>query len=92
MRIPLWVGNEHHTGGYQPFGDLYIQLGHKNFSNYRRELDISRAVQAVKYVSGGVTQEESPTKGLSFYQAHAWRLAGAQFSPQILLKILQTKS
>jgi len=51
----LWVGNEDHTGGYQPFGDLYVQLGHKEFSNYRRELDISKAVQTVKYVSGGVT-------------------------------------
>ncbi len=51
----LWVGNEHHTGGYQPFGDLYVQLGHKDYSNYRRELDIGKAVQTVTYVSGGVT-------------------------------------
>jgi len=51
----LWVGNEDHTGGYQPFGDLYIRFGHKDYSNYRRELDISKAVQTVKYVSGGVT-------------------------------------
>ncbi len=51
----LWVGNEDHTGGYQPFGDLYVQFGHKDYSDYRRELDISRAVQTVKYVSGGVT-------------------------------------
>lgn len=51
----LWVGNEHHTGGYQPFGDLYVRLGHKEFSNYRRELDIGKAVQTVSYVSGGVT-------------------------------------
>jgi alpha-L-fucosidase 2 len=51
----LWVGNEHHTGGYQPFGDLYVKFGHTDYSAYRRELDISRAVQTVKYVSGGVT-------------------------------------
>lgn len=52
----LWVGNEHHTGGYQPFGDLYIKLpGHETYENYRRELDISRAVQTVTYQSGGVT-------------------------------------
>jgi len=50
----LWVGNEHHTGGYQPFGDLYIQFGHTDFTNYRRELDIRRAVQTVTYESGGV--------------------------------------
>jgi alpha-L-fucosidase 2 len=52
----LWVGNEDQTGGYQPFGDLYIKLpGHESYEGYRRELDISRAVQTVKYVSGGVT-------------------------------------
>ncbi|MDT8390727.1 MAG: glycoside hydrolase family 95 protein [Lentisphaeria bacterium] len=22
----LWVGNEDHTGGYQPFGDIYVEL------------------------------------------------------------------
>jgi len=51
----LWVGNEDHTGGYQPFGDLYIQFGHKEYSGYRRELDIGKAVQLVRYLSGGVT-------------------------------------
>ena len=51
----MWVGSENHTGGYQPFGDLYIRFGHKDCSDYRRELDIGRAVQTVKYVSGGVT-------------------------------------
>jgi alpha-L-fucosidase 2 len=50
----LWVGNEDNTGGYQPFGDLYVQTGHDDFSNYRRELDIGRAVQSVSYRSGGV--------------------------------------
>ncbi len=49
----LWLGNEDHTGGYQPFGDLYVKLGHKEFSDYRRELDIDRAVQTVTYSSGG---------------------------------------
>jgi alpha-L-fucosidase 2 len=51
----LWVGNEDHTGGYQPFGDLYIRFGHKEYSDYRRELDIGKAVQTVNYVSDGVT-------------------------------------
>lgn len=51
----LWVGNEDRTGGYQPFGDLYVKFGHQNYSNYRRELDISRAVQTVSYKSGGVS-------------------------------------
>jgi alpha-L-fucosidase 2 len=50
----LWVGNEDHTGGYQPFGDLYINFGHREFTNYRRELDISRALHTIRYESGGV--------------------------------------
>ncbi len=50
----LWVGNEDYTGGYQPFGDIYVQLGHNDYSNYQRELDLSRALQRVTYTSGGV--------------------------------------
>lgn len=50
----LWLGNEDHTGGYQPFGDLYVSFGHKNHSAYRRELDIGRAVQTVSYTADGV--------------------------------------
>lgn len=50
----LWVGNEDNTGGYQPFGDVYVTLPHAEFTDYRRELDISRAVQTVRYKSGGV--------------------------------------
>jgi len=50
----LWVGNEDCTGGYQPFGDVYVEMPHAEFSDYRRELDISRAVQTITYKSGGV--------------------------------------
>ena len=50
----LWVGNEHCTGGYQPFGDVYVEMEHKKYSDYRRELDISRAVHTITYKSGGV--------------------------------------
>ena len=50
----LWVGNEDCTGGYQPFGDLYVELTHEEYTNYRRELDLSRAVHTVTYTSGGV--------------------------------------
>lgn len=50
----LWVGNEDCTGGYQPFGDVYIEMPHQEYSDYRRELDISRAVQTITYTSGGV--------------------------------------
>lgn len=51
----LWVGTENDIGGYQPFGDIYIELGHTNSTAYRRELDIGRAVQTVTYKADGVT-------------------------------------
>ncbi len=51
----MWVGTESDVGGYQPFGDIYIELGHTNFTDYRRELDIGRAVQTVTYKADGVT-------------------------------------
>jgi len=50
----LWVGNEDCTGGYQPFGEVYVEMPHQAFTDYRRELDISRAVQTITYRSGGV--------------------------------------
>ena len=50
----LWIGDEQDTGAYQSFGDLYVKLDHGPVSNYRRELDIGRAVHSVNYESGGV--------------------------------------
>jgi alpha-L-fucosidase 2 len=41
-------------GSYQPFGDIHISLPHSQFTNYRRDLDLSRAVGTVTYKSGGV--------------------------------------
>ena len=41
---------------YQPFGDLYLDFpGHDEASEYRRELDIDRAIARVQYRSGPVT-------------------------------------
>ena len=51
----LWVGDEKDTGAYQAFGDLYVELGHHDPKNYRRELDISRAVHTISYKSGGIS-------------------------------------
>ena len=42
-------------GSYQPFGDIHIVLPHPQFTDYRRDLDLSRAVGTVAYKSGGVT-------------------------------------
>lgn len=43
-------------GSHQAFGDIFIRLGHESskVSNYRRELDIDRAVHTVSYDYKGV--------------------------------------
>lgn len=50
----LWVGDENDTGSSQAFGDLFVEFSHSGSINYRRELDIARAVHTVSYASGGV--------------------------------------
>lgn len=55
----LWTGSEKDTGYYQAFGDIFIQLGHKDPTGYRRELDIDRAVQKVGYTCNGIRYERS---------------------------------
>jgi alpha-L-fucosidase 2 len=50
----LWTGTETETGRYQAFGDVYIELNHDKPMNYRRELDIDKAVQRVTYTNDGV--------------------------------------
>lgn len=50
----LWIGDEKDTGAYQAFGDIYVELGHANPKEYRRELDISRAVHTITYQNDGV--------------------------------------
>ncbi|HLP76256.1 MAG TPA: glycoside hydrolase family 95 protein, partial [Candidatus Paceibacterota bacterium] len=50
----LWEGDEEDTGSYQAFGDVLIELNHANVSEYRRELDIDRAVHTVSYVCNGI--------------------------------------
>ena len=53
----LWIGDEKDTGAYQAFGDLFVEFtgaSNATATNYRRELDISRAVHTVNYTQGGV--------------------------------------
>ena len=41
---------------YQPFGDLFIVFpGHGSASDYRRELDLDRAIASVRYKAGDIT-------------------------------------
>ena len=43
-------------GGYQAFGDLTIDLpAHKGATEYRRELDLARAVHTITYTQGGIS-------------------------------------
>ena len=50
----LWVGDEKDTGAYQTFGDLYIEMAHRDPNSYRRELDIRTAIHSITYKSGGI--------------------------------------
>ena len=52
--ISLWTGDEENTGAYQAFGDLYVNFDGKDTSqkapaDYRRQLDISKAVEQISY-------------------------------------------
>ncbi len=53
--ITLWTGDEKTMGSFQPFGDLLVELpGHEQATDYRRTLDLARALHTVSYVHGGV--------------------------------------
>ncbi len=50
------MGRPRHLQAYQPLGDLRIVLdGHETFGDYRRELDLDRAVVRVRYRVGKTT-------------------------------------
>ncbi len=51
----MWIGGESNTGAYQAFGDLFINFGHDEVENYRRELDLDRAIHTTTYTHNGVT-------------------------------------
>lgn len=42
-------------GDYQNFAELYLDLDHQNTQNYRRELDIRKALSTVSYDHDGAT-------------------------------------
>jgi alpha-L-fucosidase 2 len=51
----LWTGDENDTGYYQDFGDVSIDLpGQVAGTDYRRQLDLSNALQAVSYTANGI--------------------------------------
>ena len=48
----LWTGDEKDTGRYQNLADLMLELNHGEPKNYRRSLDIDRAIHTIDYSSG----------------------------------------
>ncbi len=52
----VWEG----YGAYQSFGDLLVEVGHRGeVKNYRRELNISKALSTVSYTSGAVKHQRT---------------------------------
>jgi len=53
----LWIGDEHDTGAYQAFGDLYVEFpqatGAAVGQPYERALDIGSAVHEIRYMRDG---------------------------------------
>ncbi|MEN8250871.1 MAG: glycoside hydrolase family 95 protein, partial [Bacteroidota bacterium] len=41
------------TRSHQTMGDLYLELGHENISDYKRELNLSKAIANISYRSNG---------------------------------------
>lgn len=50
----LWIGDENDTGAYQAFGDVVVEFQHGIPTNYRRQLDLEKALHAVTYECDGV--------------------------------------
>jgi alpha-L-fucosidase 2 len=67
--ISLWGGDrmlredkeKEDMGYYQAFGDIFIRLGHDmaKVKNYRRQLDIERAIHSVEYEYEGVRYQQT---------------------------------
>ncbi len=73
--ITLWTGDAQALGAYQPFGDVVLALedAAAPVVDYRRELDISRAIHRLSYGQGGVHFERE-TLASHPAQVIAWRL------------------
>lgn len=75
----LWIGDELDTGAYQAFGDLYFSLHEDAITNseqknYRRELDINRAVHTTSYHLDGVNYKRE------YFASHPAQVMVFQFT------------
>jgi alpha-L-fucosidase 2 len=77
--ITLWTGDASNLGAFQAFGDVVLELDGANapVSDYRRELDLSRARHRLAYTQGGVRFERH-TLASHPAQAIVWRLSASQ--------------
>ena len=48
------MARPHLQMSYQPAGNLWLYFAHQDVGDYRRELDLDRALATVSYVAGGV--------------------------------------
>lgn len=76
--ITLWTGDRQTMGAYQPFGDVVLTLDGADapVSDYRRTLDLARAVNSLSYTQGGV-QFERVALASHPAQLIAWRLTAS---------------
>src|SRR6478609_7173899 len=55
MASKNFVAEKVHGMPFQPVGDLYLKFdGHEQFTNFHRELDISKAVATTSYTVNGI--------------------------------------
>jgi len=77
--ITLWTGDAKVMGAFQPFGDVVLTLdgAEARVSDYRRELDLARALNRLSYTQAGVrfTREALASHTA---QVIAWRLTADQ--------------
>ena len=50
----FWIGDEDEVGNSMPFADVYVKMPHEQYTNYRRELNIAKAIHTISYTCGGV--------------------------------------
>jgi len=77
--ITLWTGDDRNLGAFQPFGDVVLTLDGADapVTQYRRELDIARAINRLSYAQAGTrfTREAIASHPA---QVIAWRLTASQ--------------
>lgn len=73
--LTLWEGNTKVRGSYQNFGDVFVYFDHnEKVTDYRRELDIQKAIGNVVYKANGIIYKRS------YFSSHADSVLVMRFS------------